>query len=161
MKASLIFSSISTETMKNYRHLIEQFENQSLPQTGWTHEAHLVVGLWYTSSYSLEEAICKIKSGIFGLNQFHQTANTANAGYHETLTVFYAKILFEAQLKFSHGPFEVIVEKILNSPLASRSLALEFYEKNQLMSPPLRAIYHPETKQTIDAQCIEKYLSLH
>jgi hypothetical protein len=72
---------------------IDQFERGTLPKAMWTHGAHLCVGAWYLMTFPEEEAIERVRRGIQHYNECVGTANTADSGYHETLTRFWLKII--------------------------------------------------------------------
>ena len=86
-------------TAKDYRteedilNLIEGFKSRTLPAAQWTHEAHLITGLWFNYTYSELEAICFLRSGIISYNISSGGENTSEKGYHETLTLFWCRIL--------------------------------------------------------------------
>jgi hypothetical protein len=65
---------------------IREFEARSLPKSRWTHQAHLVVGLWYLSHHSPAEALSIVCQRIRAYNETVGTANTDTSGYHETMT---------------------------------------------------------------------------
>jgi hypothetical protein len=73
--------------------LINGFTSQTLPLIAWTHEAHLTVALWFLYHYSQAEATCLIRSGIIVYNKASGGENTPQKGYHETITLFWIKII--------------------------------------------------------------------
>ena len=56
------------KTEEEIQTLIEGFRSRTLPAAQWTHEAHLVTGLWFNYRYSDLEAICYLRSGIISYN---------------------------------------------------------------------------------------------
>ncbi|MDF2456863.1 MAG: hypothetical protein K0R51_2856 [Cytophagaceae bacterium] len=130
---------------KNFDSLIEQFNSNTLPKSEWTHSAHLIVGLWHITTCDFSDAVCQLRSKIISLNKFHGTVNDGQSGYHETLTVFWLKVMHE---HIKHNPsysFGESVTTFLNSPLASREYPFEFYKKEDLLSSDYRAVYHEPT----------------
>lgn len=106
--------------------LIEKFNQHILPKEEWTHEAHLRVALWYIHTYELDDAVCRLKAGIILLNHFHGTENTNRSGYHETLTIFWANVIWMyGKLNVSKNKQE-ITEGFLNSTLAGKELPFKF-----------------------------------
>jgi hypothetical protein len=75
--------------------LVAEFQARSLPKAGWTHQAHLRVGLWHVLHFSPDEALLRLRSGIVALNAAHGTANTNHGGYHESITRFYVEWISE------------------------------------------------------------------
>jgi hypothetical protein len=147
-------------TKKQIDLLVKKFLERTLPTSEWTHEAHLIVGIWHCANYDFFEAVCRIKSGIILLNQHHGTKNKGNSGYHETLTIFWSKIITAYISMNIEAAIDQLVNSFLNSPLADRSLPFEFYEKEKLMSKEMRAVYHESCLQTIDELTIKKYAAI-
>ena len=72
------------------------FVDGTLPKTDWTHQAHLVMASCYLLNYPVEEATVRIREGIQRYNLATGGENTDMAGYHETLTIFWIRILLAA-----------------------------------------------------------------
>jgi hypothetical protein len=68
------------------------FEAGTIPKEQWTHKAHLAVAGTYVWS-DPDSALVNIRPGILFLNRCHNTPNTADSGYHETLTVFWVTVI--------------------------------------------------------------------
>jgi hypothetical protein len=134
--------------------LVGKFKGRTLSKVEWTHEAHLIVGLWFMNTYGLHEGICRLKSGIILLNQALQIENTGNMGYHETLTVFWAKVIATYINISSETTLEGLVNEFLSSRLADKLLPFEFYDKHILLSKDYRTIYISEENKTVDHQSI-------
>jgi hypothetical protein len=86
-------------TIEQAKDLVTQFEECSLPKERWTHEAHFVMALWYCSHQPVPVALQSIRNGIKKYNVSVGGANTDDAGYHETITVFYTRIIINYLLK--------------------------------------------------------------
>jgi hypothetical protein len=76
-----------------FQLFVERFESGSIPKTEWHHAEHVAVAFWYLAHLDEEAAIAKIRQGIKNLNSKHGVPQTLDGGYHETWTVFFAKIL--------------------------------------------------------------------
>jgi hypothetical protein len=74
------------------RSLVEAFEACTLPRDCWTHTAHLTVGLWYLIQDSSNAAYF-IRQGIQRYNAAHSIESTPNRGYHETITLFWIRLI--------------------------------------------------------------------
>ncbi len=68
---------------------VREFEACTLPKPRWTHQAHLLVGLWYLSRHPPAEALNIVRERIRAYNVAVGTANTDRSGYHETITRLY------------------------------------------------------------------------
>jgi len=138
--------------------LVSRFKARTLAKEEWTHEAHLTVGMWFVYHHDFFDALCQIKSGIITLNASFGGINDGNSGYHETLTVFWAKIMAE-YIRLNVLSFEETVNNFLSTPLTEKSLPFEFYEKEILLSPPFRAVFHEPAQKTINPEAISALLS--
>jgi len=134
--------------------LVYKFKERSLPKAEWTHEAHLTVAIWHMSNDDFFEAICQLKSGIILLNASHQTENTSKSGYHETLTIFWSKVIFLFIKANANLPIEHLVNKFLNSEFADKTLPYKFYQKDDLFSAMARSINIEPTLKKLDESTI-------
>lgn len=142
----------------DFESLIAEFKSQTLSRVAWTHEAHLCVGLWFVKRYSYEDAVCRLRSGIILLNDAHGTENTENSGYHETLTIFWTKVIslyIEVKADLS---VEELPKHFLTSRLAQRSFPFDFYEREKLLSSKYRSVYVKEELKSLDVAAISAYL---
>ncbi|MEZ5355112.1 MAG: hypothetical protein R2762_20955 [Bryobacteraceae bacterium] len=69
------------------------FEDGSYPSTEWTHEAHIVMATAYLAALPIEDATAHIRGRIPAYNLAQGGQNTDTSGYHETLTIFWIRIL--------------------------------------------------------------------
>jgi hypothetical protein len=121
--------------------LVEAFKNRTLPAAQWTHQAHLTTGLWFNYNYSELEAICYLRSGIIAYNLSTGGENTPMKGYHETLTIFWSKILRSFILKRPELGLLSVCNIFLNSDESSKDLPLTYYTKEVLFSLEARAMW--------------------
>lgn len=69
------------------------FERGTLPKARWTHAAHVLAGAWYVHGLGEEAAICRMRENVSRYNLAVGGKNTPTSGYHETITVFWIKVL--------------------------------------------------------------------
>ncbi|HEY9045675.1 MAG TPA: hypothetical protein VIN08_07250 [Ohtaekwangia sp.] len=122
-------------------YLIDSFRNRTLPAAEWTHHAHLVTALWFNKTFSEYEAICYLRSGIITYNLQSGGENTPAKGYHETLTLFWCKIIRSFINQHPDIPLPELCTIFLQSEQASRDLPLRFYSREKLFSVEARAIW--------------------
>ena len=142
-------------TEKEINDLLAQFIHQSLPKEKWTHEAHLTGAIWHLVNHDFYEAVCLIKSRIIAYNLAVGGANSSTSGYHETLTIFWMKLISIFVEKNRHKSLLEITNELLASPLSLRSVTEHFYSKEKLMSAVARAIFIPPDKHEISSESIE------
>lgn len=127
--------------------LVSQFSDRTLPLSEWTHEAHLTVALWYLYQYTEAAAVCYLRSGIITYNQSLGGENTPQRGYHETLTLFWVKIIHHFIRKNPGLDLPALRQALLASPIASRDLPEQYYSKELLYSTHARAFWtEPDIK---------------
>ena len=119
-----------------------QFVMKDIPTRLWTHAAHLAVGLWHVERYGADEALRRLRDGIWNLNEHYGNVNSESAGYHETITRAQVELLADF-LKRSDSAVPLIERyvQLMASPLAERSVLLRFYSREYLMSNHARAVW--------------------
>jgi hypothetical protein len=145
--------------MTALNELLNQFESGMLPKSEWTHEAHLRVGLAIIGQSTFDEALCRLRAGIISLNNFHQTPNTATSGYHETMTQFWARVIFLYLAQRKADSVESVVPEYLGSGLASKYLPFHFYQKEEVLGISHRARFISPTKMPLDWENLSKFLN--
>ena len=126
-------------TEKEILDLVTSFRDRTLPVQEWTHEAHLVTALWYNKTYDEFEALCYLLSGIITYNVVAGGQNTPERGYHETLTIFWCKILREFINKNRDLSLVDLCDTLFKSEWTSKDLPLQFYSRDLLFSVKARA----------------------
>lgn len=128
---------------KEVYSLVNAFENRTIPKSEWTHQAHLAVGLYYCRTRPFAVAKNVMRDGIYWLNDTHGTPNTDDSGYHETLTVFWLKriwnFLDERQDTLSLATLANELIERYNDP----GLPLHYYSRELLFSTSARHEYLP------------------
>ena len=121
--------------------LASAFWETRLPESKWTHTEHLRIA-WMTleengAPRSIDEAHLLMRVGIIKLNAFHGLVETAQRGYHETITrvwlVLVAALKNVARGKDSREFLE------LHPGALTREAPLRHYSKSRLYSLPARA----------------------
>lgn len=129
--------------MKNYREeeihsLIHRFESKQLPRVEWSHEAHLVVAVWYIVKYSIEQAMEMLRNKITQYNVAVGTPNNDHQGYHETITRFWLVAAAYFLREHSEGTLEDRCNAFINSKISKSNYPLNFYRRRVLFSAKAR-----------------------
>lgn len=121
--------------------IVNGFQNGTLPANEWTHEAHLIVALWYLNNYDLDEAICRFRPSLINYHSGQGGQHTLSSGYHETLTLFWLEVLntFKEQPSIKNLNLSKQTEILLSGPVGDKKLPSKFYSKEHLMSVAARA----------------------
>ena len=123
---------------KGIAAFIEDFEARRLPKSRWTHQAHLLVGLWYLSRHEPAEALAIVRERIRAHNESVGTANTDSSGYHETITRLYLDGIAAHRARHAAVSFEESLRHLLASPLADSGWPLKYYSRRRLFSVDAR-----------------------
>jgi hypothetical protein len=138
---------ISTKQALSY---VARLEDCSLPRQEWTHEVHLIVGLYMVLNYK-EKAFDAMKERIWRYNEVIGKGNT-NTGFHATLTIFWLWAVKHFCDEKSITKFdEVAVDELLfYEPLSKRKMVEEYYHPAILMSPYARRQFDFPDLQDMD-----------
>lgn len=72
---------------------VAAFEDGTLPKARWTHAAHVLTGAWYVHALGEAGATDAMRMRVRAYNEAVGGRNTATSWYHETITVFWIKVL--------------------------------------------------------------------
>jgi hypothetical protein len=98
--------------------------------------------LWHVREHGGARALGLLRRRISGYNEAVGTANTADSGYHETLTRFYVRMI-EAFLAGHAAGRDAIVdlplmERALVAAIGDRGLPLRYYSRERLFTEAAR-----------------------
>jgi hypothetical protein len=127
---------------------IGEFEGRRLPKARWTHEGHLVAGLWYVWHFGASQALEQLRVRIRDHNASVGTLNTDSSGYHETITRLYVEGIGRLCSASLGCTFEEVLAKLLSSPMARREWPLSFYSADRLFSVRARREWLPPEEAT-------------
>lgn len=135
-------------TDKDIYLLVKAFEERALPKSEWTHAAHLIVGLYYCFNFPFGIAKNLMRDGIYWLNDAHGTPNTDSSGYHETLTIFWLRMVADFLENHQSEKSLAVLASILTASYNNSKLPLEFYSRELLFSVEAReTCVEPDLKQ--------------
>lgn len=136
------------KSLTEIESLVTAFEDCVLPRPCWTHQAHLTVALWYLTHFSEAEAIRYMRDRICKYNAAVGIENTKNTGYHETLTLFWMRIVLHHLACKSKDYFFVDLANNLIATYNNTELPLEYYSRNLLLSAAARISWvEPDIKR--------------
>ena len=128
------------EALAGTEALVAAFLARTLPKSAWTHVAHLRVGLWHVRRLGEARALAALRDAIRAYNEAVGTANTDSSGYHETLTVFYVRVIAD-YLEKARATADIADEALeagLIAACGARELPLEYYSRERLFSVEAR-----------------------
>jgi hypothetical protein len=126
------------------------FESGTLPKERWTHAAHLLAGACYVHRLGQALAIDHMRQCVRRYNEAVGGKNTATSGYHETITIFWIKVLdtlFLQARPIDRGEFAALaVERYAGQ----RDLFRRFYDFDVVASTEARAVWIPPTLEVVE-----------
>ncbi|MBD1900944.1 hypothetical protein H6F83_13500 [Coleofasciculus sp. FACHB-125] len=125
---------VKYQTVDEIENLIAAFKNCTLPRDEWNHHAHLTVAVWYLTRYSEAEATNCIRDRIQRYNLANGIKTTKNSGYHETMTLFWIRIVSHYLSVADRTRSIVYLANELIDSYADKNLPLTYYNRDRLMS---------------------------
>ena len=139
------------ETETEIHTFLNAFEAGTLPKEEFTHAAHILTGACYVHQLGKTAAIDHMRICIRPFNESVGGKNTDTSGYHETITIFWIKILAtlrDCNAALSRPAFAVLAVKSFKD---RRDLFRDFYDFDLVASTEARREWHPPTQKPIDA----------
>ncbi|HEV2913406.1 MAG TPA: hypothetical protein VGX92_09000 [Pyrinomonadaceae bacterium] len=151
MSASIIYSETAAyRTTAEIECLVRNFESCLLPRDQWTHRAHLTVALWYLLRHQWPEAVRRTRENIKRYNEAGGILTTRERGYHETITLFWLRMV---RLYLETASRECSLVALFNGMVdryGDKSLPLKFYTRERLMSGEARARWIEPDLKSLD-----------
>jgi hypothetical protein len=145
--STLIIDAVKFRTNEEIFSLVRRFDDCSLPRSEWTHAAHLTVALWFLLEFDWPEATERVRRGIRRYNAAHGIVTTPTGGYHETLTLFWLRVV-RSFLEGGRNEGRALVS-LANELMAGADsgLPLRHYTRERLFSAEARAVWvEPDLK---------------
>jgi hypothetical protein len=127
------------------------FENGVLPKAEWTHAAHLLVGACFVHRLGEAEAIGQMRVCVRRYNEAVGGRNTETGGYHETITLFWIKLLAALRSAHSHLPRAEFAALAVERYGDRRDCFKQFYDFDVVGSTEARCVWIGPTLKSIDA----------
>jgi len=126
--------------------LVESFESCALPPDAFKHADHLAVVAWYLKSTSERDATDRMRAGLYRFLDAHVGDRQK---YHETITVFWVKLVkkflerMDKECEFS----ELVNE--LAEHYGDSKLVFEYYSREIIASDEARLHWiEPDLRRT-------------
>lgn len=122
------------KTEADIKSLIAEFENCTLPRSEWNHQAHLTIALWYLNLYDEQKAINRVRQGIQRYNEAIGIKTTKDGGYHETLTLFWIRMVSHYLSISEEKSFNLETAIAIYKTYNDKHLPFQYYTRDLLMS---------------------------
>lgn len=117
--------------------LIENFENCKIERGTWGHPEHLILAYHFASNNDFETALNKMRDGIFKLLKSFEVDLTKEMPYHETLTVFWMRTIYDFAESANCDSIVKTVDKMILK--FDKHYPSKFYSHELLFSDEARA----------------------
>lgn len=128
---------VKVYTNEEITSLISRFVESKLPKVEWTHEAHLIMAVWFAKHYP-DNAMDMVRDLITKHNESVGTPNTDTEGYHETITQFWMMTVKTFMLLHTNQDVAFICNELINSEQGRSDYPLRFYSSERLFSTEAR-----------------------
>ena len=148
--STLINDVVKFRTNEEIFSLVRRFGDCTLPRSEWTHAAHLTVALWFLLEFDWPEATERVRRGIRRYNAAHGILPTPTGGYHETLTLFWLRVV-RSFLEGGRNEARSLVSLANElTATADRDLPLRHYTRARLFSTEARASWVEPDLRPVD-----------
>ncbi len=108
---------------------VKEHENCTLSKEEWTHETHLIVGLYVVLHYG-RNAFQEMKRRVWQYNEAKGKGNNGT-GFHTTLTLFWLWAIHRFRLEKNITGFneQSLDELLFDENLANRKLIEQYYDE--------------------------------
>jgi hypothetical protein len=128
------------QSEKEIFEIVRGFENGTIKREDWRHAEHLTVACCYAFQHDYEIALRKMRDGIFNLLDCFGVDLSTEMPYHETLTVFWMRTIFDSMKNPPEASLVEFANRILEIG-GDKDLPLKSYSRELLFSDPARKNY--------------------
>jgi len=125
------------QSEKEIFEIVRGFENGTIRREDWRHAEHLTVAACYAFQHDYETALTKMRDGIFNLLNAFAVDLSTEMPYHETLTVFWMRTIFDLIESRNGNSLVETANEVLE--FCDKDLPLKFYSRELLFSEKARA----------------------
>lgn len=118
-------------------NIIRVFESGTIARADWRHNKHLTVAFYYAFHHDFETALAKMRGGIFNLLNTFGVDLSKEMPYHETLTVFWMRTIFDFLESQKEKSLVETANKVLKV-CGDKDLPLKYYSRDFLFSDEAR-----------------------
>jgi hypothetical protein len=104
-----------------------ELKEKTLPKELFTHSAHVLTAACYVARHGEDETITLMRERVRAFNVAVGGKNTDSIGYHETITVFWVKVLAELRAQHSASTRAEFARLAVERFGGRRDLLQEYY----------------------------------
>ncbi len=136
------------DSLEEIEAVVLGFESCATAKEEFKHRSHLTVAVWYLSRFTQEEALQKMRDGLFRFLDHH---GVGPEKYHETLTVFWVRLVQNVLKQMDQQTTMVEMANAVLELLADPRVVFEFYSETNLLSPEARLAWVAPDLDQLDA----------
>jgi hypothetical protein len=129
---------------------LHAFESCTLSKSEWTHAAHIFTGACLVHTLGGEAALDRMRPAIRRYNEFVGGQNTPTSGYHESVTVFWIKLLATFHRDTEPTTRAAFAARAVEHFATQRGLFARFYDFDLVASTEARQRWIPPTLEPLD-----------
>jgi len=126
------------------------FEAGTLPKERWTHGAHLLGGACYVHELGEAGATAQMRERVRAYNVAVGGKNTETSGYHETVTVFWIKVLSGFHRAHGELPRAEFAAAAVRKFESRRRILAEYYDFDVVNSREARQRWIAPNLRSLD-----------
>ncbi|BBM81751.1 hypothetical protein [Candidatus Uabimicrobium amorphum] len=145
----------SFATLENIEKFVQRFNDGTLREEEWTHQAHFVVALWYVLQNPFEKVLPLLREAIKKNNVALGIPNNNERGYHETITRFYLLKIAEYVTKNTLDTLcAQAFLQLLSSEIVDKKYPLLYYSRELLFSVEARKEWCQPDLRPLNELCL-------
>ena len=125
------------QSEKEIFEIVRGFEDGTIRREEWRHAEHLTVAACYAFQHDYQTALARMRDGIFNLLDCFGVDFSKEMPYHETLTVFWMRTIFDSMKNQPEASLVKFANRILEIG-GDKDLPLKFYSRELLFSDGAR-----------------------
>jgi hypothetical protein len=128
----------SEETIDLFLHA---FFHRTLPKAQWTHAAHVTLAASLLHSAEVATVLPQVRNAIRSYNEAVGTRNTDTSGYHETLTVFWLRVVAQKLRRLHPSSRLEAVRAVVDAFGEQRALHKLYYSTDIVANTAARRVW--------------------
>ena len=118
--------------------VVQGFESCATAKEEFKHRSHLTVAVWYLSQSKQQQALSKMRAGLFRFLEHH---GVGREKYNETLTIFWIKLVVDVFDQLDDGTSLVDRTNTILERLADPRVVFEYYSEACLKSEMAKTLW--------------------
>ena len=123
------------------------FESCETPADEFNHHQHLIVATWYLNESTEDEALARMKNGLFRFLKHHGVGLDK---YNETITLFWLKMVRQVESQMPAGHSVTDVANAAVDSLGNSKIIFDYFSEERLKSAEAKASWVEPDRKSLD-----------